>query len=141
MKTMKAKKTFTVIDKKLEKEYKKLGFKYSRKNMYLKKTTKKFDYYIFFSSFFENVPDTYIELRVTLLINDRVLLKINKYSNSQLFNMNLWEMGNHYNIAHETLLDLFNNPVGYFTSLGKMLRILLFLSGCCLKTEVFKQLY
>jgi hypothetical protein len=105
MKTMKAKKTFTVIGKKLEKEYKKLGFKYSRKNMYLKKTTRKFDYYIFFSSFFENVHDTYIELRVTLLINDRVLLKINKYSNSQLFNMNLWEMGNHYNIANETLLN------------------------------------
>jgi hypothetical protein len=41
----------------------------------------------------------------------------------------------------EFRLDLFNNPVGYRTSLGKMLRILLFLSGCCLKTEVFKQLY
>jgi hypothetical protein len=41
----------------------------------------------------------------------------------------------------EQPLDLFNNPVGYFTSLGKMLRILLFSSGCCLKTEVFKQLY
>jgi hypothetical protein len=38
------------------------------------------------------------------------------------------------------ILDLFNNPVGYRTSPGKMLRILLFLSGCCLKTEVFKQL-
>jgi hypothetical protein len=39
------------------------------------------------------------------------------------------------------VLDLFNNPVGYLTSPGKMLCILLFLSGCCLKTEVFKQLY
>jgi hypothetical protein len=38
-------------------------------------------------------------------------------------------------------LDLFNNPVGYRTSLGKMLRILLFFSGCCSKTEVFEQLY
>jgi hypothetical protein len=40
-----------------------------------------------------------------------------------------------------SLLDLFNNPVGYRTSPGKMLCILLFLSGCCLKTEVIKQLY
>jgi hypothetical protein len=47
---------------------------------------------------------------------------------------------------------LFNNPVGYLPSKAwlqvlqetlrvSMLRILLFLSGCCLKTEVFKQLY
>jgi hypothetical protein len=39
------------------------------------------------------------------------------------------------------LLDLFNNPVGYFTSLGKMLRILLFFSGICSETEVSEQLY
>jgi hypothetical protein len=32
--------------------------------------------------------------------------------------------------------DLFKNPIGYFTSLAN----LLFLSGYCLKTEVFKQL-
>jgi hypothetical protein len=38
-------------------------------------------------------------------------------------------------------MDLFDNPVGYLTSLGKMLCILLFFSDCCLKTEVFKQLY
>jgi hypothetical protein len=38
-------------------------------------------------------------------------------------------------------LDLFNNPVGYFTSLGKMLRILLFFSGICSETEVSEQLY
>jgi hypothetical protein len=38
-------------------------------------------------------------------------------------------------------MDLFNNPIGYRTSPGKMLCILLFLSGCCLKTEVIKQLY
>jgi hypothetical protein len=43
--------------------------------------------------------------------------------------------------TNENIMDLFNNPVGYLTSLGKMLRILLFCSGCCLKTEVFKQLY
>jgi hypothetical protein len=59
----------------------------------------------FLSLFFENVPDTYIELHITLLINDRVLLKINKYSNSQLFYMNLWKMGNHYNIVNETSLN------------------------------------
>jgi hypothetical protein len=40
-----------------------------------------------------------------------------------------------------SILDLFNNPVGYRTSPCKMLCILLFFSGCCLKTEVFKQLY
>jgi hypothetical protein len=51
---------------------------------------------------------------------------------------------------------LFNNPVGYLPSKAwlptfgwlqvlretlrvSMFRILLFLSGCCLKTEVFKQ--
>jgi hypothetical protein len=38
------------------------------------------------------------------------------------------------------MVDLFNNPVGYLTSLGKMLRILLFLSGCCSETEVSEQL-
>jgi hypothetical protein len=37
-------------------------------------------------------------------------------------------------------VDLFNNPVGYRTSPCKMLCILLFFSGCCLKTSVFKQL-
>jgi hypothetical protein len=43
-------------------------------------------------------------------------------------------------------MDLFNNPVGYRTSLGKMLRLLLFLSSCCRtfgspETEVSEQLY
>jgi hypothetical protein len=32
-------------------------------------------------------------------------------------------------------MDLLNNPVGYFTSPGKMVRILLFSSGCCLKLQ------
>ncbi|MDR3356041.1 MAG: transposase [Spirochaetaceae bacterium] len=36
-------------------------------------------------------------------------------------------------------IDLFDNPVGYRTSLGKMLRILLFLSGCCSETSVSEQ--
>jgi hypothetical protein len=102
---MKAEKAFTVIGKKLEKEYKKIGFKYSKKNKFLKKTTKKFYYYIFFSFFYENIPNTYIGLHVDLLINDRVLLKANIYSKSELFHINLWEMGNHYNIADETLLN------------------------------------
>jgi hypothetical protein len=39
------------------------------------------------------------------------------------------------------ILDLFDNPVGYRTSLGKMLRILLFFSGNCSETEVSEQLY
>jgi hypothetical protein len=39
---MEAEKAFAVIGKKLEKEYKKLGFKYSKKNKFLKKSTKKF---------------------------------------------------------------------------------------------------
>ncbi|MDR1149524.1 MAG: hypothetical protein LBK66_12930 [Spirochaetaceae bacterium] len=102
---MKAEKAFTVIGKKLEKEYKKLGFKYSKKNKFLKKRTNKFDYYIFFSSFFENIPNTYIGLHIALLINDRVLLRANINSRSELFRMNLWEIGNHYNIANKTLLN------------------------------------
>jgi hypothetical protein len=102
---MKAEKAFTVIGKKLEKEYKKIGFKYLKKNKFLKKTTKKFDNYIFFSSFFENIPNTYIGLQVDLLINDRMLLKTNINSTSELFHINLWELDNHYNIANETLLN------------------------------------
>jgi hypothetical protein len=101
---MKTEKAFALIGKKLEKEFKRFRFKYSKKNNYLKKLSKKYDYYIFFASFFENISDTNIELHVTLMIYDRILLKTNKYSNSQLFNMNLWEMGNHYNISNETLL-------------------------------------
>jgi hypothetical protein len=42
---------------------------------------------------------------------------------------------------YEHSLDLFNNPIGDRTSPGKMLCILLVLCGCCLKTEVIKQLY
>jgi hypothetical protein len=44
-------------------------------------------------------------------------------------------------ILPHNILDLFNNPVGYRTSLGKMRSILLFLSGCCSETEVSEQLY
>jgi hypothetical protein len=102
---MKTEKAFALIGKKLEKEYKKVGFKYSRKYMFLKKTTKKFEYYIFFSQIFEHIPDTCIELRVNLIINDRILLKTNINVNSELFHIDLWEMGNHYNIADKTLMD------------------------------------
>jgi hypothetical protein len=102
---MKTKKAFEIIGKKLEKEYKSLGFEYLKKYMFLKKKTRKFEYYIFFSSFYEHIPDTCIELRVTLLINDRALVKNNIFVNKELFRMNLWEMGNHYNIANETLLN------------------------------------
>jgi hypothetical protein len=102
---MKSERSFTLIGKKLEKEYKRLGFKYLKKYMFLKKKTRKFEYYIFFSSFYEHIPDTCIELRVTLLINDRALVKNNIFVNKELFRMNLWEMGNHYNIANETLLN------------------------------------
>jgi hypothetical protein len=102
---MKVEKAFTIIGKKLEKEYKNLGFKYSKKNKFLRKRTKKFDYYIFFSFFYETIPNTYIELHVVLLINDRMLLKANINSRSELFHMNLWEIGNHYNIANKTLLN------------------------------------
>jgi hypothetical protein len=44
------------------------------------------------------------------------------------------------------ILDLFNNPVGYFVNLRlackscKMFPILLFFSGCCSETEVSEQL-
>jgi hypothetical protein len=104
-KKMKTEKAFTVIGKRLEKEYKKLGFKYSKKNKFLKKTAGKFDYYIFFSDFFETIPNIHIGLHVDLLINDRMLLKTNINTRSELFHINLWEMGNHYNIANETLLN------------------------------------
>jgi hypothetical protein len=102
---MKAKKAFTVIGRKLEKEYKSLGFKYLKKYMFLKKKTRRFEYYIFFSSFFAYIPDTCIELRVTLMINDRALVKNNIIANKELFRIDLWEKGNHYNIANETLLN------------------------------------
>lgn len=102
---MKTEKVLTLIGKKLQKEYNKYGFKYSKKYKYLKKTTKKFEYYVFFSSFFGNTPDTCIELHVILMINDRVLLEINRNSNIQLFCVDLWETGSHYNITNETLIN------------------------------------
>jgi hypothetical protein len=102
---IKVEKALMIIGKKLEKEYKKLGFKYSKKNKFLKKSTKKFDYYIFFSSFFENIPGKYIELHVVLTIIDRTLLQTNKYLHCELFSIDLWKMGNHYNIANETLIN------------------------------------
>jgi hypothetical protein len=102
---MKAEKVFSLIGKKLEKEYKGFGFKYARKYCFLRKRTKKYDYYIFFSPYFEYIPDTYIELRVTLIINDRVILKTNIYANSELLHLDLWKMGNHYNISDEALLN------------------------------------
>jgi hypothetical protein len=34
-----------------------------------------------------------------------MLLKTNINARSELFRINLWEMGNHYNIANETLLN------------------------------------
>jgi hypothetical protein len=101
---MKAEKAFLVIGRKLEKEYKRLGFKYSRKYKLLRKRTKKFEYYIFFSSFFEYIPGTCTELRVDLIINDRILLKTNIYADIELLHIKLWEMGSHYNIANETLI-------------------------------------
>jgi hypothetical protein len=102
---MKAEKAFTVIGKKLVKEYKKFRFRYSKKYKYLRKSTAHFVYNIFFSSFFKNIPDKYIELRVVLSIHDRMLLQANQNSISQVFSMNLWEMGNHYNIADVALLN------------------------------------
>jgi hypothetical protein len=102
---MKVEKPFTVIGKKLEKEYKKLGFKYSEKNKFLKKRTKRFEYYILFSRFFECIPNIYTELRITLVITDRTLLKNNINANIEVVCMDLWEMGNHYNMANETLLN------------------------------------
>jgi hypothetical protein len=102
---MKAERAFTLIGKKLEKEYKKTGFKYSKKYMFLKRTTKRYVYYIFFSQFFEYIPDTYIELHVILVIHDRILLKINKNANSEVFYIDLWKKENHYNIANKTLID------------------------------------
>jgi hypothetical protein len=102
-KKLEVKKAFTIIGKKLEKEYKKLGFKYSRNFMYLTKSTEKFVYHIFFSSFSKDTPSTYIELHVTLSINDKALLKT--YSDSRVFCMDLWETGNHYIIENEKLIN------------------------------------
>jgi hypothetical protein len=39
------------------------------------------------------------------------------------------------------LLDLFNNPVGYRTSLAKCSAFCCFLSGSCSETEVSEELY
>lgn len=102
---MKTKKAFTLISKKLEKEYKRIGFKYLRKYNFIRKRTRRFDYFIFFSLPSGYISETYMELRVTLIINNRTLLKTNIYANSELFRMDLWEMGNHYNIANETLIN------------------------------------
>jgi hypothetical protein len=102
---MKAKKAFTVIGKKLEKEYKKYGFRYSKKYQFLKKTTKKLNYHIFFSSFFGTITDTYTELHVVLVVNDKMVLKTNINAKSEIFRVDLWETGNHYNIANETLIN------------------------------------
>jgi hypothetical protein len=87
---MKVDKSFTVIGKKLEKEYKKLGFKYSKKNKFLKKRTKRFEYYILFSLFFECIPNIYTELRIALVITDRTLLKNNINANIEVVCMDLW---------------------------------------------------
>jgi hypothetical protein len=103
---MKVEKAFSIIGKKLEKEYKSLGFKYLKKNKFLKKSTKKYYYYIFFSSFSENMSGKNIELRVVLAIADRTVLRINKYLHCELFFMDLWKTGNHYNIANETLINV-----------------------------------
>jgi hypothetical protein len=102
---VKTKKAFALIGKKLEKVFKKYGFKYAKKYKHLKKTTKKYDYYIFFSSFFECIPDACIELHVVLLINEKVLLKNHRNVTCQVFSMNLWDTGSHYNIANETLIN------------------------------------
>jgi hypothetical protein len=69
--------------------------------------------------FYENIPDTLIGLRVVLLVNDRTLLEINKYSHSELFYIDLWETGNHYNIANETLLN--NAFIDLKNKIGKYL--------------------
>ncbi|MDR1211646.1 MAG: hypothetical protein LBK40_05380 [Spirochaetaceae bacterium] len=102
---MKAEKAFTVIGRKLEKEYKGLGFKYFKTIQFLRKRTKKFDYYILFSPFLENLPDTFTGLWVTVMIQDRILLKKNIYANSEIVRMDLWKMGGQYNIANETLIN------------------------------------
>jgi hypothetical protein len=103
---MTAKNALAVIGKKLEKEYKRLGFSYSKKYKLLKKRTKKYDYYVFFSSFLKYTPDAFMELHVDLLIIDRIVLKTNINANSELFHINLWDMGNHYNIANKTLAHM-----------------------------------
>jgi hypothetical protein len=102
---MTAKNELAVIGKKLEKEYKGIGFKYSKKNMFLKKRTRKYDYYIFFSRFFENTPGRITELRIIFIIHDRALMKNNIYSNSEVYHMDLWETGNHYSMENKTLAD------------------------------------
>jgi hypothetical protein len=102
---MKAKKAFTAIGKKLEKEYKSLGFKYLKKYMFLKKKTKNFEYYIFFLPFLEHISDTITELGVTVMIHDRALLKKNIYANSEIIRVDLWETGGQYNIANEALIN------------------------------------
>jgi hypothetical protein len=105
MTIMTAKNALAVIGKKLEKEYKRIGFKYSKKNMFLKKRTRKYDYYVFFSRFFEHMPGRIIELHIIFIIHDRALMKGNINSNSEVFHLDLWETGNQYSMANETLAD------------------------------------
>jgi hypothetical protein len=98
-----AKKVFSIIGKKMEKEYKEFGFKYSKNFIYLTKSTEKFVYHIFFSSFSKDTPSTHIELHVTLTINDKILLQTQ--SDSRVFCMDLWETGSHYIIENEKMIN------------------------------------
>ena len=98
---MKAGEAFEIIGNKLENNFKSLKFKYSKNNKWVKKSTKRFNYYIFMISFSENIPDKDVGLQVCFSVDDKTLPE----NSQQLFYINLWKMGNSYNVATEVLLN------------------------------------
>ncbi|MHC6202755.1 hypothetical protein ACYULU_06135 [Breznakiellaceae bacterium SP9] len=98
---MKANDAFEIIGNRLENDYIALTFKYSKSNKSVKKSTKRFSYNIFMSSFSGNIPDKELGLDVAFTILDKTLID----TNPQLFYIDLWNRGNYYNVATEPLLN------------------------------------
>jgi hypothetical protein len=102
---MKANEAFEIIGHKLENDYGDLKFKYSKSRKLLKKSTKRFNYCVCFSSFAENIPDKDVGLSVDFFIQDKTLTSARSNVNDHLFFISLWELGNYYNVATVELLN------------------------------------
>ena len=98
---MKAGDAFEIIGNRLQNDYKLLKFKYSKSNKWVKKSTKRFNYYIIMISFSENIPDKDVGLKICFTVHDKTLSD----DDNQLFYIDLWKIGNCYNVATEALLN------------------------------------